>query len=136
MAVEYIVEKIHRNIYEVYSLRDPARIFEVLSSSCAGEELEKQVYEYLKCLRVQAEFNTAITIVEVIYNDIRPMEIERDTVSVYCKWVVIGKIQHPTHIHRKINLNEAMYRVRQGEEGLRIIGYDLITNQALEGSMQ
>ena len=62
------------------------------------------------------------------------MDFDGDIASIYCKWVVIGKIRHPTHIHRKANLNEAVYRVRMGDEGPRIIGYDLITNQALEGA--
>ena len=46
--------------------------------------------------------------------------------------MVIGKIRHPTHIHRKNNLNEAIYWMRLGPEGPRITGYDQITNQALE----
>ena len=125
-------EKIHSNIYEVYGCSDPGKIFVLLSRSCEGEELEKQVYEYLKCLKVQDEFNTKISIADVIYNDLRVESIDGDTVTVYCKWIVIGKVRHPTHIHRKTNLNEALYRVRISEKGPRITGYDLITNQELE----
>lgn len=125
-------EKIHRRIYDVYDLRDPYRVFDLLAGSCKGKELEKQVFEYLKCLKVQEEFNTAVTIADVLYNDVRVVAVEEDVAQVYCKWVVIGKVRHPTHIHRKTNLNEAYYWVHLGEEGPRITGYDQITNQALE----
>ncbi len=60
------------------------------------------------------------------------VDLKEDLATIFCKWVVIGKVRHPTHIHRKTNLNEALYRVRLGAEGLRIVGYDLITNQELE----
>jgi hypothetical protein len=125
-------KEIHRNIYGVYSLTDPVQIFRHLAASCDGEELEKQVFEYLKCLKVQARFNTQISIVDVIYNDVRLLEQKNQIAEVYCKWIVIGKIRHPTHIHRKTNLNEAIYRVRPDPKRPRIVGYDLITNQALE----
>jgi hypothetical protein len=125
-------EAIHRNIYEVYGLTDPDRIFDTLSSSLYGPELEKQIYEYMKCLKVQEAFNTEISIAEVIYNDVRVLGIENEAVSVYCKWIVIGKVRHPTHIHRKTNLNEAVYRVALKEGGPRIVGFDPLTNQELE----
>jgi hypothetical protein len=125
-------EKMHSNIYQVYRLTDPGEVFDLLSRSLEGEELEKQVYEYLKCLKVQAEFNTRISIAEVFYNDLQVVRLEEDLATVYCKWVVIGKVRHPTHIHRKTNLNEALYRVHMGGSGPRIVGYDLITNQEVE----
>ena len=58
-------EKMHSNIYQVYRLTDPGEVFDLLSESLEGEELEKQVFEYLKCLKVQAEFNTRISIAEI-----------------------------------------------------------------------
>ena len=63
-------EKMHSSIYQVYRLTDPGEVFDLLSKSLEGEELEKQVYEYLKCLKVQTEFNTRISIAEVFYNDL------------------------------------------------------------------
>jgi len=131
-AVINAFEKIHRNIYEVYSTKDPHEVFDLLRISLAGEELETQVYEYLKCLKVQEEFNTAISIADVIYNDIRVTTAEKGMIKIYCKWIVIGKVRHPTHIHRKTNLNEAEYIIEIKKDGIKIIGYDLITNQELE----
>lgn len=125
-------EKTHRNIYDVYKLKDPHKIFSLLSQSLKGEELEKQVYEYLKCLKIQDNFNTAISIAEVLYIDIDVRRQKENLAEIFCKWLVIGKVRHPTHIHRKKNLNEALYRVKMEKEGLRIVGHDLITNQELE----
>jgi hypothetical protein len=130
--VARIFRELHRRIYEVYRLQDPGEIFDLLARSLEGPELEKQVFEYLKCLRVQANFRTKISILDVIYNDIRLADIDERGVRLYCKWVVIGKIRHPTHIHRKNNLNEAYYWLRLGDGGPRIVGYELITNQGLE----
>lgn len=125
-------EKIHRNIYEVYGLTEPDLIFDKLSSSLIGPELEKQIFEYMKCLKVQEAFNTKISIAEVIYNDVRVLGVEKGVVSVYCKWIVIGKVRHPTHIHRKTNLNEAVYHVSLTGGEPRIVGFDPLTNQELE----
>ncbi len=125
-------KKIHRNIYTIYKLREGDAIYDTLERSCVGEELEREVYEYLKCLRVQDELRTFISIVDVIYNDVRVRSHADGEVEIYCKWIVIGKVRHPTHIHRKVNLNEAVYRVRTGGGEPRIIGYDLLANQAVE----
>ena len=107
--VARVFQELHRRIYDVYRLRDPGEIFDLLARSLEGPELEKQVFEYLKCLKVQANFRTEISILDVIYNDVRLSGIDEKGVRLYCKWVVIGKIRHPTHIHRKNNLNEAFY---------------------------
>jgi len=127
---------IHRNIYGIYTLRDGGDVYDVLAASCTGRELEREVFEYLKCLRVQEELDTYVSIVDVIYNDVRVLAADGRGAEVYCKWIVVGKVRHPTHIHRKVNLNEALYRVALLDEGLRITGYDLLTNQAVEVSQQ
>ena len=128
-------KKIHRRIYDVYRLKDPKAVFALLSSCLAGPELEKQVYEYLKCLEVQEEFQTRISILDVIYTDVELQGVEGNEAVIYCKWVVVGKVYHPTHIHRRNNLNEALYRMRlDGRDGPRITGYEIITNQGLEMS--
>lgn len=125
-------KKIHRNIYEIYRLNDGGEVYDTLALSCAGRELENEVFNYLKCLRVQEELDTWISIVDVIYNDVRVVDGADGEAEVFCKWIVIGKVRHPTHIHRKVNLNEALYKVALLDEGLRITGYDLLTNQAVE----
>lgn len=125
-------QEIHHRIYEVYRIEEPGAVFDLLSQSLEGTELEKQVLEYLKCRKVQDRFQTEITILDVIYTDVRFEGVEDGVVRLYCKWVVIGKIRHPTHIHRKNNLNEALYRMRYGPDGPRIIGYDQIANQGVE----
>jgi len=125
-------KEIHKNIYTIYKLREGEKIYDTLALSCSGAELEKQVFEYMKCLRIQDDLKTFITIVDVIYNDVRVLKQTGTEAEVYCKWFVIGKVRHPTHIHRKTNLNEALYYVSAGSEGPRIKGYDLLTNQAVE----
>lgn len=128
-------KKIHRNIYNIYSLEEGGKIYDTLASSCRGRELERQVFEYFKCLRVQEEMQTFITIKAVEYNDVRVSRVTEDEAEIFCKWVVIGLVRHPTHIHRKVNLNEAVYRVALDRgDGLRITEYDLLTNQAVEVS--
>jgi hypothetical protein len=131
-----LFQKIHRNIYEIYRLQDASAVYDTLAQSCAGKELEREVFEYLKCLRVQEELDTFISIVDVLYVDTRVVKRSRGEVEVFCKWIVIGKVRHPTHIHRKKNLNEALYRVALSSDGPRITGYDLLTNQAVEVSRQ
>ena len=67
-----------------------------------------------------------------MHNDVELRAVRDGELSIYCKWVVIGKVRHPTHIHRKTNLNEAIYRARLVDGMLKITGHDLITNQELE----
>jgi len=125
-------KKIHRRIYDIYQLDDGSAVYDVLAESCTGRELEREVFEYLKCLRVQKELDTYVSIVDVIYNDVRIRSSGREGAEIFCKWIVIGKVRHPTHIHRKVNLNEAIYQVAIQGNGVRITGYDLLTNQAVE----
>ena len=129
-------EKIHRNIYSIYKLHDGSAVYDRLAESCAGRELEREVFAYLKCLQVQQELKTFVTIVDVIYNDIRVLKCDQETAEIYCKWIVIGKVRHPTHIHRRVNLNEALYEVVLLGDKPKIVGYDLLTNQAVDTDKQ
>jgi|GEM_PF-3537921 len=125
-------KEIHRRIYDIYKLEEGGAVYDVLAESCTGKELEREVFEYLKCLRVQKELDTFVSIVDVIYNDVRIRACSGDGAEIFCKWIVIGKVRHPTHIHRKVNLNEAIYQVAIRDGAMRITGYDLLTNQAVE----
>lgn len=125
-------ETIHRRIYDIYKLREGGAVYDVLAESCTGKELEREVFEYLKCLRVQKELDTYVSIVDVIYNDVRVRTFDSESAEIFCKWIVIGKVRHPTHIHRKVNLNEAIYQVALRGGVMRITSYDLLTNQAVE----
>ncbi len=125
-------KEIHRRIYDIYQLKEGGAVYDVLAESCTGRELEREVFEYLKCLRVQKELDTYVSIVDVIYNDVRVRTFDSERAEIFCKWIVIGKVRHPTHIHRKVNLNEAIYQVALRGGAMRITGYDLLTNQAVE----
>jgi len=126
-------KRIHSNIYNIYGIKEGGEIYDTLAASCRGKELERQVLEYIKCLKVQKEMKTFITIKDVEYNDVRLEDVRDGEAEIFCKWIVIGLVRHPTHIHRKVNLNEAVYRVALGNgKGPRITGYDLLTTQAVE----
>jgi hypothetical protein len=114
-------EELHREIYRVYSLApDRDEVWELLAGSFTGPALTQQYVEHYTTLVLSEQEETSIQVLAVDYDQLELLEAAPGTARVEASWAVGGVVTHRDHKHPRVNRYHAVYRLEQGEQGLRI----------------
>lgn len=127
------IKKIHSSIYETFKHSEDDEIYNCLSASFMGEELDTQFYKFLKTIR---EFEKRGYTNHIQKIDYKKIVIEKKTdkdVKIYMKWKVFGTVKHELHEHDRCNTYEAVYNLKkdQKEKIFKIINTNIINGERI-----
>jgi hypothetical protein len=118
-----VFEALHRSLYRAFEARTEDEIYDVLAQSVDAsllQEIYLDIYESL-ILREQGGVITEVEDVEVLGGDVLPGGNATEF-AVAWRWRVHCSISHWGHVHRRINVYAADYRVRHDGSSWKIAG--------------
>lgn len=131
---EFIVylKEMHRNIYKAFDYDDDNEIYNCLSFSFAGDELECQFFEFLETIREYAAQGYKNFIRSIEYEDVIIEKKTKKYIKVYMKWRVYGLVKHLLHEHNRRNTYEAIYRLEKEEkDDWKIVGTQILSGERI-----
>ena len=103
-------ERLHRRLYQVYSLGpDRHGLHALLASSFEGEALTQEYVEHFATLSRMRADETRVDVLRVDYEAVEIKERDEDRVVVEADWSIGGIVTHQTHQHPRINRYRAVY---------------------------
>ena len=113
-----IFQKLHERLYGVYALgTDRDLIWDLLSSSFAGDALTQQYVEHFTTLTQMRAEETAIEVLQVDYEHVEIVDQTADRIVVDADWSVGGIVTHQRHKHPRVNRYQALYTLALNEGG-------------------
>ena len=105
-----VFQELHERLYDVYGLgTDRDLIWDLLSSSFAGDALTQQYIEHFTTLTQMSAEKTAIEVLQVDYEHIEIVDQTGDRIVVDADWSVGGIVTHQRHKHPRVNRYRALY---------------------------
>jgi len=139
-----VFRALHANLYRAFDYTDESDIYDALSRSVAGDELEAMYVQVFRSL-VQAENDGMVGVV----TGLEPRELEiaerraeavqgdagaRVTFKARHVWRVEGTVYHWGHSHTREHEYEGEYEVAALDEGWRIVDYRITRQTRLDPS--
>ncbi len=119
-----LFQKLHERLYGVYALgTDRDLIWDLLSSSFAGDALTQQYVEHFTTLTQMSAEQTAIEVLQVDYEHVEIVERDADRIVVDADWSVGGIVTHQRHKHPRVNRYRALYTLASNDGG---VGYRIV----------
>ena len=118
-----VFQELHERLYDVYGLgTDRDLIWDLLSSSFAGDALTQQYVEHFTTVTQMRAEQTAIEVLQVDYEHIEIVDQTADRIVVDADWSVGGIVTHQRHKHPRVNRYRALYTLALEESlGYRIV---------------
>jgi hypothetical protein len=116
-----------RNVYRAFDYKSESDVYDVLSQSVAGDELEMVYNEVFQSLIVREQGGAVARVKDV---NVLETEIEfagelpdsgEVAFQVHCRWRVHGVVYHWGHVHERTNEYEALHTVAQRDGYWKII---------------
>lgn len=104
-------KKIHKSIYKTFDQKNKNDVYDWLEKCFSGDELDKQVFQFLKVMKKLEEEGYENHIQKIEYLELNLESIEGNNVKLYVKWRVFGLVKHRLHEHNRLNTYEAIYQV-------------------------
>ena len=135
---EAIFRPLHANIYRAFDYVDESDIYDALAQSASGDFLDSLYRTIYSGLIMEEEDGAVARIAKVIPLNIEVESIGRSeqgepTFAVRCLWRVDGVVSHWGHAHARSNEYQARWFVRDGDEGWRISGADILRQDRVDG---
>lgn len=132
-----LFQKLHRNIYHAFELRDEERIYDALDQSVAGPLLEDLYLNVRRnlTLREQGGALSRVREVELLGGEIGPLShsSQADHGFAYeCTWTVTGTVEHWGHIHTRKNKYRARFEVEALPSGWKITDFQPLSEERIE----
>ncbi len=146
---ETIFARLHRGLYSAFDRFDEESIYEALDDSVAGPLLPRLHAAIRRSLVLEDEGGAMSRVVRFT-----PVEVEVESIglvtppeaavggreatprvgfTVRTRWQVEGAVFHWGHGHRRVNEYEGRYLVMATDEGWRIAGDTLLSQQRIDG---
>lgn len=125
-AIEARLAEVLEAIYAAHGEEEEARIYDQLATAASGELVSAL---YLQRRRAQvvdhAEAGeTRIQSVEPFRIEARPLA-EAQGYAIDAAWRVVGRVEHRTHVHERINLYAADLVLAPVEGGWKLTGFTI-----------
>ena len=119
-----LFQELHARLYGVYALgTDRDLIWDLMSSSFAGDALTQQYIEHFTTLTQMNAEQTAIEVLQVDYEHVDIVDQTADRIVIDADWSVGGIVTHQRHKHPRVNRYRALYTLasNEGGPGYRIV---------------
>lgn len=133
-----IFEPLHANIYRAFDYDERSSIYDALARSVSGELLES-LYDQIYTSLVMYEEGGAVSKVSalrLLRDEVKSIDRTgndgRPVLTIEAKWQVDGVVYHEGHSHRRTNEYVAEYQVARLDEGWRITGNRVLSQERLD----
>ncbi len=135
---EEIFAALHRNVYRAFDFKTESDIYDVLSTSVAGELLDDVYNEVYQSLIMRDQGGAVARIqsvdlldTEIVAARIEQAEGEQSAYGVQTTWRVDGMVYHWGHTHSRRNVYEAMYTVARSEDAWKIVSVEMLRQERM-----
>jgi hypothetical protein len=132
---EEVVHALLYNVYRAFDHRDEDLVYDQLAVSISGDLLTDVYLQMRRSMELENQGGARVKIDGV---ELLEVEETRDTndegLSYRCRWTAAGSVGHWGHIHRRMNMYDAVLTIEPVAEAWKISAIDLREEQRVDPS--